>query len=137
MFYLEDKCLFELPLLLLIYLSAIPYIGDDIVKWVWGGFSVSNATLNRFFSLHYLLPFILIGLALIHLIALHEDGSNNPIGVRSDIDKVPFHHYYTVKDLFGVLILSIGLCVLAFLFPYLLGDAEILNKLILLLLRNI
>ena len=105
-------------------LSAIPYIGDDIVKWVWGGFSVSNATLNRFFSLHYLLPFILVGLALIHLIALHEGGSNNPMGVRSDIDKIPFHHYYTVKDLYGVIILLIGLCVLVFFLPYLLGDAE-------------
>ena len=105
-------------------LSAIPYIGDDVVKWVWGGFSVSNATLNRFYSLHYLLPFILMGLAIVHLIALHEDGSNNPIGVRSDIDKVPFHHYYMVKDFYGVIILLIGLSVLTFLLPYLLGDAE-------------
>uniref|UniRef100_A0AAU8HNI2 Cytochrome b n=1 Tax=Porifera sp. TaxID=3140030 RepID=A0AAU8HNI2_9METZ len=105
-------------------LSAIPYIGDDIVKWVWGGFSVSNATLNRFFSLHYLLPFVLAGLAIIHLIALHEGGSNNPIGIRSDIDKVPFHHYYALKDLYGVIVFTLVLSILAFLFPYSLGDAE-------------
>ena len=105
-------------------LSAIPYIGDDIVRWVWGGFSVSNATLNRFYSLHCLLPFVLMALALVHLIALHEDGSNNPIGVRSDIDKILFHHYYVVKDFYGVIILLIGLSVLTFLLPYILGDAE-------------
>jgi len=105
-------------------LSAIPYIGDDIVRWVWGGFSVSNATLNRFYSLHYLLPFILTALAFVHLIALHEDGSNNPIGIRSDIDKVPFHYYFTIKDLYGVIILTIGLLILVFLFPYSLGDPE-------------
>ena len=105
-------------------LSAIPYIGDDIVRWVWGGFSVSNATLNRFFSLHYLLPFILIGLVMVHLIALHEDGSNNPIGVRSNIDKVPFYHHYVVKDLYGLIIFIVGLCTLSFLLPYYFGDAE-------------
>nr|YP_001648503.1 cytochrome b [Topsentia ophiraphidites]ABW83865.1 apocytochrome b [Topsentia ophiraphidites] len=105
-------------------LSAIPYIGDDIVRWVWGGFSVSNATLNRFYSLHYLLPFILAALALVHLIALHEDGSNNPIGIRSDIDKVPFHSYFTLKDLYGAIMLAIGLLILVFLFPYSLGDPE-------------
>nr|CAD2223012.1 cob [Tethya minuta] len=105
-------------------LSAIPYIGDDIVKWVWGGFSVSNATLNRFFSLHYLLPFILAGLSLVHLIALHEDGSNNPIGIRSDIDKVAFHYYYVLKDIYGVVVLIMILSIIAFLFPYSLGDAE-------------
>ena len=87
-------------------------------------FSVSNATLNRFYSLHYLLPFVLMALALVHLIALHEDGSNNPIGVRSDIDKILFHHYYVVKDVYGVIILLIGLSVLTFLLPYILGDAE-------------
>nr|YP_009020811.1 cytochrome b [Polymastia littoralis]AHM12892.1 cytochrome b [Polymastia littoralis] len=105
-------------------LSAIPYIGDDIVKWVWGGFSVSNATLNRFFSLHYLLPFVLAGLAIVHLIALHEEGSNNPIGIRSDIDKVPFHYYYALKDIYGVIVFMLVLSILAFLFPYSLGDAE-------------
>lgn len=105
-------------------LSAIPYIGDDIVRWLWGGFSVSNATLNRFYSLHYLLPFVLAGLALVHLIALHEDGSNNPVGIRSDIDKVPFHYYYALKDLYGAIALTFVLIVLVFLFPYWMGDAE-------------
>ena len=105
-------------------LSAIPYIGDDIVRWVWGGFSVSSATLNRFFSLHYLLPFVLLGLALVHLIALHEDGSNNPVGIRSDIDKVPFHYYYALKDLYGAMVLMAILIILTLLFPYWLGDAE-------------
>nr|WRI02251.1 apocytochrome b [Acanthella acuta] len=105
-------------------LSAIPYIGDDIVRWVWGGFSVSNATLNRFYSLHYLLPFLLVGLVLVHLIALHEDGSNNPVGIRSDIDKVPFHYYYALKDLYGAIALMVVLIILVFLFPYWLGDAE-------------
>lgn len=105
-------------------LSAIPYIGDDIVRWVWGGFSVSNATLNRFYSLHYLLPFILVALVIVHLIALHEEGSNNPIGIRSDIDKVPFHYYYALKDLYGFIVLTIVLIILVFLYPYLLGDAE-------------
>ena len=105
-------------------LSAIPYVGDDIVRWVWGGFSVSNATLNRFFSLHYLLPFVLAALSIVHLIALHEEGSNNPIGIRSDIDKVPFHHYYVLKDLYGAIVFVIVLCVVVFLFPYAGGDAE-------------
>ena len=85
---------------------------------------MSNATLNRFFSLHYLLPFVLAALAIVHLVALHEDGSHNPIGVRSDIDKVPFHYYYALKDLYGFLVLGIGLIILVFLFPYYLGDAE-------------
>jgi len=70
------------------------------------------------------LPFILTALAFVHLIALHEDGSNNPIGIRSDIDKVPFHYYFTIKDLYGVIILTIGLLILVFLFPYSLGDPE-------------
>lgn len=105
-------------------LSAIPYLGEDIVRWLWGGFSVSNATLNRFFSLHYLLPFILVVLAIVHLIALHEGGSNNPIGVNSDVGKVPFHHYYVLKDFFGLVLLGVGLSVVVFFFPYILGDAE-------------
>ena len=109
-------------------LSAIPYVGDDIVRWVWGGFSVSNATLNRFFSLHYLLPFVLAGLSIVHLIALHEEGSNNPIGIRSDIDKVPFHHYYALKDLLGAVVFIIVLCVIVFLFPYAGGMQKTLNK---------
>ena len=83
--------------------SAIPLVGESIVTWLWGGFSVDNPTLNRFFALHYLLPFIIVALVMLHLIALHRHGSNNPKGidVKSDKDTIPFHPYYTVKDLFG------------------------------------
>lgn len=105
-------------------LSAIPYIGTDIVQWVWGGFSVSNATLNRFFSLHYLFPFLLAALAVVHLICLHVDGSNNPIGVRSDLDKVAFHVYYTSKDWYGIVAFAVFFCSLVYLAPNLLGDPE-------------
>jgi len=105
-------------------LSAIPYVGDEIVRWVWGGFSVSNATLNRFFSLHYLLPFVLVGLALVHLIAKHEEGTNNPLGIRSDIDMIPFHYYFALKDLYGAVVLAIVLSIIVFLFPYSLSDPE-------------
>jgi len=103
-------------------ISAIPYVGTDIVEWIWGGFSVSNATLNRFFSLHYLLPFALAGLALVHLIALHEHGSNNPVGVDGNIDKVPFHPYYTIKDLFGYGVFAIFFSLFIFFAPNYLGQ---------------
>ena len=106
------------------FLSAIPYIGTDIVQWVWGGFSVNNATLNRFFSLHYLFPFILIGLILIHIIYLHTTGSNNPIGLNSNSDKIPFHIYFTIKDLYGFLLVFLLLSFLVFYFPNYLGDPE-------------
>lgn len=105
-------------------ISAIPFIGKDIVEWVWGGFSVSNATLNRFFSLHYLLPFVLAGLAVVHLIALHEHGSNNPIGVDGNIDKVPFHPYYSIKDLFGYALFAIFFASFVFFAPNVLGHAD-------------
>ena len=83
--------------------SAIPVVGESIVSWLWGGFSVDNPTLNRFFALHYLLPFIIVGLVLLHLVALHQHGSNNPTGVdvKSDKDTIPFHPYYTAKDFLG------------------------------------
>lgn len=105
-------------------LSAIPYLGDDIVQWVWGGFSVSNPTLNRFFSLHYLLPFVLAGLVLVHLIALHENGSNNPIGQSAYIDMTPFHPYFTIKDLFGFAVFSIFFSYFIFFDPNLLGHTD-------------
>nr|YP_009159658.1 cytochrome b [Antholoba achates]AKQ50931.1 cytochrome b [Antholoba achates] len=105
-------------------LSAIPYVGTDVVQWVWGGFSVSNATLNRFFSLHYLFPFLLAALGVVHLICLHVDGSNNPIGVRSDLDKVAFHVYYTSKDWYGIVAFAVFFCSLVYLAPNLLGDPE-------------
>ena len=84
--------------------SAVPYIGDSIVQLLWGGFSVDNPTLNRFFSLHYFVPFIIAGLALLHLILLHQPGSNNPLGINSIYDRVPFYPYFYVKDLFGFFI---------------------------------
>nr|YP_001648681.1 cytochrome b [Plakinastrella cf. onkodes DVL-2011]ABW83961.1 apocytochrome b [Plakinastrella cf. onkodes DVL-2011] len=106
------------------FLSAVPYIGSNLVEWVWGGYSVSNATLNRFFSLHYLLPFLLAALALIHLILLHTEGSHNPIGIRSDISKIPFHSYYSFKDFYGAMILILVVSFLVFLAPNLFGDPE-------------
>jgi quinol-cytochrome oxidoreductase complex cytochrome b subunit len=93
--------------------SAVPVVGDYIVTWLWGGFSVDNPTLNRFFALHYLLPFVIVGLVFLHVMALHTVKSNNPLGidVKGPQDTIPFHPYYTVKDLFGVglfLILYLG-----------------------------
>lgn len=84
--------------------SAIPLIGDPIVTWLWGGFSVDNPTLNRFFSLHYLLPFVIVGVVVLHVVALHTHGSNNPVGIdtKGPQDQIPFHPYYTIKDLFGM-----------------------------------
>nr|YP_010890042.1 cytochrome b [Bargmannia lata]WJJ70054.1 cytochrome b [Bargmannia lata] len=105
------------------FVSAIPYIGGDLVQWIWGGFSVDNATLNRFYSLHYLFPFILIGLIFLHLIFLHVQGSNNPTGLITP-DKIPFHSYFISKDLFGFIIFFILLSYLVFFFPNLLGDPE-------------
>ncbi len=85
--------------------SAIPLVGEPIVTWLWGGFSVDNPTLNRFFSLHYLLPFVIVGVVMLHLVALHTHGSNNPLGIdtkKNPKDSIPFHPYYTVKDMFGL-----------------------------------
>jgi ubiquinol-cytochrome c reductase cytochrome b subunit len=105
-------------------LSAIPWIGIDLVQLVWGGFSVDNATLNRFFSLHYLLPFILSALVMVHLIALHQHASNNPLGIGSNIDKIPFHPYYTYKDLVGVFMLGLLFAYFVYFEPNLLGHPD-------------
>nr|AHY88098.1 cytochrome b [Serinus pusillus] len=104
--------------------SAIPYIGQTLVEWAWGGFSVDNPTLTRFFALHFLLPFVIVGLTLVHLTFLHETGSNNPTGVPSDCDKIPFHPYYTVKDILGFALMISLLVSLALFSPNLLGDPE-------------
>jgi len=104
--------------------SAIPIIGENIVHWLWGGFSVDNATLNRFFSLHYLLPFIIAGLVGLHLILLHEDGSNNPLGIDSKTDKIPFYPYFYVKDLFGAIIFAIFFSIFLYFYPNLLGHPD-------------
>nr|ADB82664.1 cytochrome b [Uta stansburiana]ADB82665.1 cytochrome b [Uta stansburiana]ADB82763.1 cytochrome b [Uta stansburiana]ADB82770.1 cytochrome b [Uta stansburiana]ADB82772.1 cytochrome b [Uta stansburiana] len=105
-------------------LSAIPYIGTTLVEWIWGGFSVDNATLTRFFTFHFLLPFAIIGVSMIHLLFLHETGSNNPTGLASNTDKIPFHPYFSYKDLLGALLLTLLLLLLALLSPNLLGDPE-------------
>nr|YP_009433398.1 cytochrome b [Tringa semipalmata]ATD85202.1 cytochrome b [Tringa semipalmata] len=104
--------------------SAIPYIGQTLVEWAWGGFSVDNPTLTRFFALHFLLPFIIAGLTLIHLTFLHETGSNNPLGIVSNCDKIPFHPYFSLKDLLGFIIMFLPLLTLALFSPNLLGDPE-------------
>ena len=98
-------------------LSAIPYVGTDFVQLVWGGFSVSNATLNRFFSLHYLLPFILAALALLHMITLHQHGSSNPNGITGNVDRVPMHPYFIFKDLVTILLFFLVLSVMVFYYP--------------------
>nr|AKP55369.1 cytochrome b [Microtus arvalis] len=105
-------------------LSAIPYIGTTLVEWIWGGFSVDKATLTRFFAFHFILPFIITALVLVHLLFLHETGSNNPAGLNSDADKIPFHPYYTVKDFLGVLILLMAFMILTLFFPDILGDPD-------------
>nr|AAR25279.1 cytochrome b [Cissopis leverianus] len=104
--------------------SAIPYIGQTLVEWAWGGFSVDNPTLTRFFALHFLLPFLIVGLTLVHLTFLHETGSNNPTGIPSDCDKIPFHPYYTIKDILGFVLMLSLLVSLALFSPNLLGDPE-------------
>nr|BAJ06020.1 cytochrome b [Lepus brachyurus] len=105
-------------------LSAIPYIGATLVEWIWGGFSVDKATLTRFFAFHFILPFIIAALVMIHLLFLHETGSNNPSGIPSDSDKIPFHPYYTIKDLLGFLSLILLLLLLVLFSPDLLGDPD-------------
>nr|APX40497.1 cytochrome b [Longitarsus membranaceus] len=105
-------------------MSAIPYLGNMLVQWIWGGFAVDNATLTRFFTFHFILPFIIFAFMIIHLLFLHQTGSSNPIGVNSNIDKVPFHPYFTFKDILGALILMFSLIFLTLSNPYLLGDPD-------------
>nr|ABA53811.1 cytochrome b [Aotus azarai]ADM64760.1 cytochrome b [Aotus nigriceps]ALS54767.1 cytochrome b [Callithrix aurita]URC15112.1 cytochrome b [Aotus nigriceps] len=105
-------------------LSAIPYIGSDLVQWIWGGFSVDKATLTRFFTFHFILPFIIAALAAIHLLFLHETGSNNPSGMVSDPDKITFHPYYTAKDILGLIFLLLSLMSLTLFMPDLLTDPD-------------
>nr|QJX68125.1 cytochrome b [Dacus trimacula]WCB98318.1 cytochrome b [Dacus trimacula] len=105
-------------------LSAIPYLGIDLVQWVWGGFAVDNATLTRFFTFHFILPFIVLAMTLIHLLFLHQTGSNNPIGLNSNIDKIPFHPYFSFKDIVGFIVMIAALLLLTLINPYLLGDPD-------------
>nr|QBO27210.1 cytochrome b [Appendiseta robiniae] len=103
-------------------LSAIPYLGNSIVIWIWGGFSINNATLTRFFSIHFILPFIIIMFTIIHLFFLHMTGSNNPLGINSNFDKITFSPYFIIKDLVGLIIFMWLFFVLTLIFPYLLND---------------
>jgi ubiquinol-cytochrome c reductase cytochrome b subunit len=104
--------------------SAIPVVGEPIVQWLWGGFSVDNATLNRFFSLHYLLPFLIVGLVIVHLSLLHTNGSNNPLGINKNVDTVSFYPYFYVKDLFAFLALVAFFSFFVFFYPNTLGHAD-------------
>nr|AFX69315.1 cytochrome b [Pseudoxiphophorus bimaculatus] len=105
-------------------LSAVPYMGDTLVQWIWGGFPVDNATLTRFFAFHFLFPFIVAAATLVHLVFLHETGSNNPIGLNSNTDKISFHPYFSYKDLLGFVFLLTMLVILSLFSPNLLGDPE-------------
>ena len=106
--------------------SAIPIVGEPIVTWLWGGFAVDNPTLNRFFSLHYLLPFVIVGIVILHVLALHQHGSNNPLGIdtKGPQDRIPFHPYYTVKDAFGVGVFLIFFSIFLFYAPNFLGHPD-------------
>nr|BAN04881.1 cytochrome b [Cynops pyrrhogaster] len=105
-------------------LSAIPYVGGSLVEWVWGGFSVDKATLTRFFAFHFLLPFLIAGVSMIHLLFLHETGSNNPTGIPSNQDKISFHPYFSYKDLLGFMLALLILVLISLIVPNLLVDPE-------------
>lgn len=105
-------------------LSTIPLIGNFLIKWIWGGYSINNATLNRFFSIHFLIPLIIILCVIIHLIFLHSSGSNNPLGLNRDFWKIPFHPYYSFKDLIGFIFIFLIISILIFYTPYTLCDPE-------------
>jgi ubiquinol-cytochrome c reductase cytochrome b subunit len=104
--------------------SAVPVVGQSIVDWLWGGFTINNATLNRFFSLHFFLPFIIAGASVLHLALLHKEGSNNPLGVDSNMDTVPFYPYYVVKDIFAFFCFLLFFSFFVFYFPNLLGHPD-------------
>jgi quinol-cytochrome oxidoreductase complex cytochrome b subunit len=104
--------------------SAIPYVGYPIVEWLWGGFSVSNATLNRFYSLHYFMPFAIAGLVIVHLALLHKDGSNNPLGINTNVDTIPFYPYFYVKDLFSFFVFLFVFSFFVFFYPNVLGHSD-------------
>nr|YP_009142304.1 cytochrome b [Sclerotia substriata]AKG95433.1 cytochrome b [Sclerotia substriata] len=105
-------------------LSAIPYLGTSIVQWIWGGFAVDNATLTRFFALHFVLPFIIAALVMIHLLFLHQTGSFNPLGTTNNIDKVKFHPYFTSKDLMGFMVTLMIFTLFILMYPYMMGDPD-------------
>jgi len=104
--------------------STIPYIGNLIVQWLWGGFSINNATLNRFYSIHFILPFIILIIVILHLFFLHNTGSSNPLGVNRNFYKIPFNVYFTLKDLLGFIIFSLWFIILILQYPYIFGDPD-------------
>ena len=104
--------------------SAIPLIGKNIVNWLWGGFSVDNPTLNRFFSLHFFLPFIIAGTSGLHLVLLHQHGSSNPLGTYLQTDNIPFYPYFYVKDLFGFIVMMLAFSIFIFYYPNSLGHPD-------------
>nr|YP_010697734.1 cytochrome b [Teredorus anhuiensis]WCF76532.1 cytochrome b [Teredorus anhuiensis] len=105
-------------------LSAIPYIGETMVQWLWGGFAVENPTLSRFFSLHFILPFIILIMVMIHLMFLHQSGSNNPLGVNSNLEKIPFHPFFSFKDSITMMMMIMTLMMISMQQPYMLGDPD-------------
>lgn len=105
-------------------ISTIPFIGIDIVQWIWGGFSIRNSTLNRFFSFHFILPFIIIIFIFIHLYFLHTTGSSNPIGTNRDLNKIPFNFYFIIKDLVGFNLITLIFFLLILQYPYILSDPD-------------
>nr|YP_010248818.1 cytochrome b [Phintella cavaleriei]QTT58095.1 cytochrome b [Phintella cavaleriei] len=105
-------------------LSAIPYIGVMMVEWIWGGFAVGNPTLTRFFSFHFILPFVIMFMVVLHLFFLHETGSGNPVGASSDCDKINFHPYYSIKDLYGFAFFFILFLMICIMTPYIFMDVE-------------
>nr|APX40393.1 cytochrome b [Cryptocephalus schaefferi] len=105
-------------------ISAIPYAGITITQWLWGGFAVDNATLTRFFAFHFMMPFIVAALVMIHLLFLHQSGSSNPLGITLNIDKIPFHPYFTFKDILGIVFVMGLFLTLNLTNPYLLGDPD-------------
>nr|ASS30687.1 cytochrome b [Lomis hirta] len=104
--------------------SAIPYLGTMFVQWIWGGFAVENATLTRFFTFHFLFPFIVAAASMVHILFLHQAGANNPLGISSNTDKVPFHPYFTFKDVVGFMVMLMALTLLTLFAPYMLGDPD-------------
>nr|AFN27603.1 cytochrome b [Diadromus collaris] len=105
-------------------ISTIPYFGLSMVEWIWGGFSVSNPTLNRFFTFHFILPFMILALVIVHLMFIHETGSNNPLGINSNLMKLPFNIYFTLKDLYGFILMISMLMFLILINPFILSDPE-------------
>nr|QTT57973.1 cytochrome b [Plectrocnemia sp. 1 YW-2021a] len=105
-------------------ISVIPYVGSNITEWIWGGYSINNATLNRFFSIHFMLPFIMIGMIMIHLIFLHKESSNNPLNLNKMMDKIQFNPYFMWKDMIGMLITFMMFLMFSMKLPFLLNDFD-------------